>query len=93
VPLTGRPAQPSNGAAASTERKALHVMLYIVFKNFIETKEYQQVAQICSYIGRFTKGSHPWVRKHSQLGKGTSDVLDDKRGNTYRGRQSVTGRS
>jgi hypothetical protein len=31
------------------------------------------------------------ARKHSQLGKGTSDVLDDKRGNTYRGRQSMTG--
>src|SRR6476646_11848481 len=90
VPLTGRPAQPSNGAAASTERKALHVMLYIVFKNFIETREYQQVAEICSYIGRFT-GRSNYGEKTLAARERNEDALYDKRGNTYRGRQSVTG--
>lgn len=65
-------------------------MLYIVFKNFIETREYQQVTQICSYIGRFTGGSN-YGEKTLAARERNEDVLDDKRGTTYSGRQSVTG--
>jgi hypothetical protein len=65
-------------------------MLYIVFKNFIETREYQQVAEICSYIGRFT-GRSNYGEKTLAARERNEDVLYDKRGNTYRGRQSVTG--